>query len=83
MKCTVFTQYFNPKISRRLGRRVSRQKAEQFSLEKMESALREMNAKYESKDARYPRAPWLPGKMFIIDSDLKKGTILKIIERKL
>lgn len=83
MKCTIFTQYFSPKISRRLGRRVSRQKAELFSVEKMESALKEAKAKYESRDARYPRAPWIPGKMFIVDSELKKGTVLKIIERKL
>ena len=42
-----------------------------------------MNVKYEVREAHYSRIPYEDSKMFIIDANIKKSTIMKIIEEKL
>ena len=83
MTLTLYSQYFNPKSSRRLGRRVSLAAARNFTDGKLEEILKSMNIKYEIRDARYPRIPWEKSKMFIVEANLKKSTLLSLIERKL
>lgn len=83
MKCTIFTHYFSPDLTRKFGRRISMEKAKNFSTEKLERILREMNISFDSRDAAYPRVPWMRGRMYILDSGVKKTTLLKIIERRL
>ena len=83
MTTTLYSQYFNSTISRRLGRKISRNAAKNFSDQKLEDLLRSINAKFETRPAKYCRAPWLGGNIYVIDSTLKKSTIIKMLERKL
>ncbi|OWP55841.1 MAG: signal recognition particle [Thermoplasmatales archaeon B_DKE] len=83
MTITLYSQYFNNSISRRLGRRVSRNAAKNFSESKLDELLRSINAKFEVRPAKYPRAPWLSGNIYVVESSLKKSTIIKMLERKL
>ncbi len=83
MSFTLYTQYFNPKNSRSKGRKIKRSAAEHFSEQKLHEILRSINAKYEVREAKYPRVPWEEGKMFVVESDLKKSTVIRMIERKL
>lgn len=83
MTITLYTQYFNPKISRRLGRRISINSAQKFSDQKLEEILKSMSLKFEVRDARYPRIPWEKSRMYLVEANLKKSTLLKLIERKL
>ena len=80
---TLYSQYFNPAISRKYGRRISKEKAKNYSDDKLEQILRTMNLKYEVRDAHYSRIPYEDSKMFVIDADIKKSTIIKIINEKL
>jgi signal recognition particle subunit SRP19 len=80
---TLYSQYFNPDISRKYGRRISRGKANNYSDEKLEQILKTMHLKYEVRDAHYSRVPYADSKMFIIDGNIKKSTMLKIINEKL
>ncbi len=79
----LYSQYFNSGISRKLGRRISRERAKNYSDAKLEQILKSVNLKYEVRDARYPRIPFEDSKMFVIDGDIKKSTLIKIIEEKL
>jgi len=80
---TLYSQYFNKNISRRLGRKINKSKAEKYSDDKLLSILNEMNFTYESRDCKYPRLPYMESKMFIVDGNVKKSTLLKIIEKRL
>lgn len=83
MKCTLFTHYFSPDLTRKYGRRVSMETARNFSEEKLERILRDLKISFEKKEAGYPRVPWNRGKMYTVESDVKKSTLMKIIERRL
>lgn len=80
---TLYSQYFNKNISRKFGRKINKNKAEKYSDDKLLSILKEMNFTYEVRDCRYPRLPYMESKMFIVDGNVKKSTLLKIIEKKL
>jgi signal recognition particle subunit SRP19 len=79
----LYSQYFNSGIPRRLGRRISREKAKNYSDAKLEQILKSMNVKYEVRDAHYPRVPYENSRMFIVDGNVKKSTLIKIVEEKL
>ncbi len=83
MTFTLYTQYFIARNSRSRGRRIKRSAAEKFTEQKLQEILRSVNAKFESREARYPRAPWEEGKIYVVESSLKKATLIKMIERKL
>ena len=83
MKVTLYTQYFNPKFTRRLGRRVNLETAKKFSTEKLEDILRQMKIQYEVREGSYSRIPYEKCKIYSIESSVKKSTLLKMIERKL
>lgn len=83
MTFTLYTQYFNPKLSRSKGRKIKKTAAENFSEQKLQEILRSINAKFEIRSARYPRVPWEDAKMFVVESKLKKSTVIKMVERKL
>ncbi len=83
MTITLYSQYFNPKLSRSKGRRVSLGSAKKFSNDALVGIFRDMNIKFETRDARYPRLPWEPCKMYVLEANLKKSTLIKLIERKL
>lgn len=83
MKCTLFSHYFSPDLSRKYGRRISHESSENFTEEKLEKILRELKLPFDRKDAFYPRTPWRKGSMYIVESNVKKSTLLKIIERRL
>ncbi len=83
MKCTLFTHYFNPDLTRKYGRRISLESAKNYSEEKLERILHELKLGFEKREAGYPRVPWKTGKLYVVESNVKKSTLLKIIERRL
>ena len=83
MTITIYTQYFNQNLSRRLGRRINRTAAKNFNYERLREILSGLNLKYEVKEGYYPRVPWEKSRILLIETDLKKSTLLKIIERRL
>ena len=83
MTLTLYSQYFNDKLSRSKGRKIKLSAAKNFSDSKLEEILRSLHAKYEVREARYPRIPWEESKMYVIEADVKKSTLIKIIERRL
>ncbi|GGM78668.1 hypothetical protein GCM10007108_16080 [Thermogymnomonas acidicola] len=83
VQVTLYSQYFRESNTRRLGRKISRKAARNYSDARLEEILRSLRLKFEVRDARYPRIPWEPCKMYIVDSNVKKSTLIKMIERKL
>ncbi|MCL4344985.1 MAG: signal recognition particle [Candidatus Thermoplasmatota archaeon] len=83
MKITLYSEYFNPKISRRLGRKVSVETAKKFSDDKLAEILRQLKVLYEVREGRYPRTPYEKCKIYNIDANIKKSTLIKIVERRL
>ncbi|KAA8923009.1 signal recognition particle subunit SRP19/SEC65 family protein [Thermoplasma sp.] len=83
MRCTLYLQYFSKDIPRSKGRRLSRSVLANFSEERLRRILEEAGISYEVRDCYYPRIPWQKTKMYVLDSNLKKTSILKLIEKKL
>lgn len=83
MTLTLYSQYFNPKIPKSKGRRVSVEVAKRFSENKLEEILRSMKYQYEAREAHYPRIPWEPCKMYVVEANIKKSTLIELIERRL
>lgn len=83
MTLTLYSQYFNPKNSKSKGRRVSFAAAKHFSDNRIEEILRSIKVDYEVRDARYPRVPWEGCKMYVVEANMKKSTLLKLIQRRL
>lgn len=83
MKLTLFTHYFNPNLSRKYGRKIPLEKAKEFTEDKLEQILHDLKASFDSKPASYPRTPFIEGKMYTVEANVKKGTLIKIIERRL
>ncbi|HLH86445.1 MAG TPA: signal recognition particle subunit SRP19/SEC65 family protein [Thermoplasmataceae archaeon] len=83
MTVTLYSQYFNARLSKRLGRRVPRNVAARFSDQKLEEILRSLGYPFESKDGYYPRVPWEKTKIYIVESKVKKSTLLSFIEKRL
>ncbi len=83
MTLTLYSQYFNPKLSKSKGRRVSIEAARQFSDDRLVEILRSLKFQYDARDANYPRVPWEPSKMYTVEANVKKSTLLELIERRL
>lgn len=83
MKCTLYTHYFNPELTRKYGRRIALESAKNFTEEKLEKILHELKLGFDKKEAGYSRVPWQKGKLYVVESNVKKSTLLKIIERRL
>ena len=47
MKVTLYSQYFNPKNSRRLGRKIPVEAAKKFSDQKLQDILKALRIDYE------------------------------------
>ncbi|MCL4323156.1 MAG: signal recognition particle [Candidatus Thermoplasmatota archaeon] len=83
MKVTLYSQYFNHKISRRLGRKVPIEVAKKFSDQKLQDILKSLNIDFEVREGYYPRVSYEKCNIYNIEGNLKKSTVIKIIERKL
>ena len=83
MTITLYSQYFNDKLPRSKGRKIKLSAAKNFTDSRLEEILRSLHAKFEVKEAKYPRVPWEDTKMYTVEADVKKSTLLKIIERRL
>jgi signal recognition particle subunit SEC65 len=83
MKITLYSAYFSPLLTRRQGRRISSSASRNFDDGKLKDILRGLQVKFDSREGRYPRAPWLPSLRYDIESDMHKTTLVKTIERKL
>ena len=83
MKVTLYSQYFNPKVTRRLGRKINLEAAKKFSDEKLAEILRQMRVEYELRDGAYSRIPYEKCNIYVVESNVRKTTLIKMIERKL
>ncbi len=83
MTLTLYSQYFNPKLSKSKGRRIPLEAAKKFSENKLEEILRSLRFQFETRDAHYPRTPWESCKMYVVEANIKKSTLIELIERKL
>lgn len=83
MTLTLYSQYFNAKLSKSKGRRISQETAKKFSDNKLEEILRSLRFQFEVRDARYPRIPWEETKMYVVEANIKKSTLLQLVERRL
>ncbi len=83
MKITLYSQYFNPKISRRLGRKIPVDVARKYTDDKLVEILRQLNVVYDVRDGRYSRVPYEKCKIYNIEANIKKSTLIKIVERRL
>ncbi|MCL5666034.1 MAG: signal recognition particle [Candidatus Thermoplasmatota archaeon] len=83
MKITLYSAYFDPLISRRLGRRVALNAAKNFSDKRLQDILQSLQVKFDSRSGRYPRIPWKDGVIYDIEAEIHKTTLIKAIERKL
>jgi signal recognition particle subunit SRP19 len=83
MKITIYSEYFDPRSSRSKGRKISRASAQKFSISVLEDIFRSLNLKYESREGFYPRVPWKKCIIYDLESNIRKSTLLKMIERKL
>ncbi len=63
---TLYSQYFNPNISRRLGRRISREKATRYNDSRLESILKSMNLNYEIKNVNIQEYPMKKQACFLL-----------------
>lgn len=83
MTLTLYSQYFNPKLPKSKGRRISIEAARHFSEEKLVETLKTLHFQYEAREARYPRVPWESTTMYVVEANIKKSTLLQMIERRL
>ncbi len=83
MKVTLYTQYFNPKITRRLGRKISIESAKKFSEDKLADILKQLHVQYEVREGAYSRIPYEKCNIYVIESSVRKTTLIKMIERKI
>lgn len=83
MKITLYSAYFSPVVTRKLGRKITAEAAKNFTDEKLGGILRSLQVEFSTRDGKYPRAPWLHSKIYDIESEMRKGTLIKAIERKL
>ncbi|MCY0851772.1 signal recognition particle subunit SRP19/SEC65 family protein [Thermoplasma acidophilum] len=83
MRCALYLQYFSRDIPRSKGRRLSKRSLANFSEERLRKILDEAGITYEVRECYYPRIPWQKTKMYILESNLKKSSIMKLIEKRL
>lgn len=83
MTLTLYSQYFNPKLPKSKGRKITIDAARHYSDEKLEETLKSLHFQYEMREAKYPRVPWEASKMYVVEANVKKTTLFKLIERKL
>ncbi len=83
MTLTLYSQYFNVKLSKSMGRRISKDAAKNFTDEKLGEILRSLKFQFEARDAKYSRVPWETCKMYIVEANVKKSTLIQLIERRL
>lgn len=83
MTLTLYSQYFNSKLSKSMGRRISREAAKNFSEDRLEEILRSLKFQFDSREAKYARVPWETCKMYVVEANVKKSTLIQLIERRL
>ncbi|MCL4314326.1 MAG: signal recognition particle [Candidatus Thermoplasmatota archaeon] len=83
MKIILFPEYFDPKITRKMGRRIKKVSIKTYDPEVLRQIFRDMNIRFTERSARYPRTPWKQSSIFEIDADVGKSTVIKMVERKL
>lgn len=77
----IYPSYFNKKYSKKQGRKVPKILASDPTPEKVESALKRLNLKYEIQNNSYPKH-WFEDKIrFYIETNRKKGDLLKEIAK--
>ncbi|MHB1440465.1 MAG: signal recognition particle subunit SRP19/SEC65 family protein [Cuniculiplasma sp.] len=66
-----------------MGRKIPLEAAKKFNDQKCQDILKTLRIDYEIREGYYSRAPYEKCKIYTLDGNLKKGTIIKMIERKL
>ncbi|MCL4329062.1 MAG: signal recognition particle [Candidatus Thermoplasmatota archaeon] len=83
MRFTFYSQYFNPAVSRSKGRRIRKVEPRKFSHDGIGEILRSYGIRFESRDGKHPRLPSEKCIIYVVETNLKKSTILKMVEKKL
>ncbi len=77
----IYQSYFDRKYSKKQGRKVPRSLASDPTPENIELALKRLNLKYELQNNSYPKH-WSTDKIrFYIETNRKKGDLLKEIAK--
>ncbi|MDP8012323.1 MAG: signal recognition particle subunit SRP19/SEC65 family protein [Thermoplasmata archaeon] len=77
----IYPSYFNRKYSKKQGRKVPRALASDPTPEKIENALKKLNIKYEIQNKQYSKHWFEDRTRFYIDTNKKKGDLLKEIAK--
>ncbi len=83
MKITLYSTYFMPTVTRRLGRKIRLPAARNFDEKKIVEILKSMHLAYDSRPGKYPRLPHQEATIYEIESEMHKTTLIKQIERRL
>ena len=83
MRFTLYPEYFDPSLSRKHGRRIRKVAPKAFSSEAIKDILASYKLKFEVREGNYPRTPWRKSSLYFVETDLRKSTIIKMIEKKL
>jgi signal recognition particle subunit SEC65 len=78
----VYPAYFFENYSRNMGRRVPKHLAFNADLNRIESALKAMNIKYEVVQKRYSKDPFKFENRIEVSTELPKTKLLQEIARK-
>ena len=83
MKYILYPDYFDPRNTRKYGRRISKPSRKLFDGNDLREILKSLNVHFSERTGNYPRVPWRESLIFEVESEVKKGTLLKMIERKI
>ncbi len=83
MRITLYSEYFNEKNSKRLGRKINQKAAKNFTNERLESILRDLKINFSTRKGSYPRTFYNDSVIYDIESEIRKSSLIKIIERRL
>ncbi len=84
MTVIIYPAYFNPRYSRKQGRKVPKNLAFEPKIDVIANALKELGYKFEiERDKRYPRFWWSDRGRIVVYSDEKKSEILKKVAMKI
>ncbi|MCL4342767.1 MAG: hypothetical protein M1267_02795 [Candidatus Thermoplasmatota archaeon] len=83
MKYVLYPDYFDPRNTRKYGRRISKPSRKLIDGNDLREILKSLNIHFSERTGKYPRTPWRESFIFEVESEVKKGTLLKMIERKI
>ncbi len=82
-KIIIYPAYFNPKYSRKEGRRIPKKLSFEAKIDTIAKALKDLGYKFEiEENKRFPRFWYEEKGRIIVESDERKGELIKKIAIK-